>query len=134
MKEKSELEKKLTTQDVLGKELCEFQGYIDKMKAESKDLKAQLTMKSDELSEQQELNEKMKNEHEKQLAKLNKQLETWKSKHEKVLEEKKPEAEGEGQEEESKEETKTEATANRPFDPEKDGKSWDSIDLAAMLM
>ena len=89
MKEKSELEKKLTTQDVLGKELCEFQGYIDKMKAESKDLKAQLTMKSDELSEQQELNEKMKNEHEKQLAKLNKQLETWKSKHEKVLEEKK---------------------------------------------
>lgn len=89
MKEKSDLEKKLTTQDVLGKELCEFQGYIDKMKAESKDLKAQLSNLNEELSNQQELNERMKIDHEKQLTKVNKQLETWKSKHEKVLEEKK---------------------------------------------
>ena len=83
------MEKKLTTQDVLGKELCEFQGYIDKMKAESKDLKAQLNSKTDELMDQQELIEKVKSDHEKQLARLNKQLETWKGKHEKVLDEKK---------------------------------------------
>ena len=50
------------------------------------------------------------------------------------IDEKKPEAEGEGQQEESKEETKTEAAVSRPFDPEKDGRSWDSIDLASMLM
>ena len=51
------------------------------------------------------------------------------------IDEKKPEqAEAEGQVEESKEETKTEEAVNRPFDPEKDGKSWDSIDLASMLM
>ena len=50
------------------------------------------------------------------------------------IDEQKPEAEGEGQQEESKEETKTEAAVSRPFDPEKDGKSWDSIDLASMLM
>ena len=89
MREKSDLEKKLTTQDVLGKELCEFQGYIDNMKAESKDLKAQLSNKNEELSEQQELNERLKSDYEKQLTKVNKQLDTWKSKHEKVLEEKK---------------------------------------------
>ena len=88
-KEKDDLEKKLTTQDVLGKELCEFQGYIDKMKAESKDLKSQLNSKTDELMEQQELIEKLKSDHEKQLSRLNKQLETWKGKHEKVLDEKK---------------------------------------------
>merc|ERR1712141_843798 len=74
MKEKSDLEKKLTTQDVLGKELCEFQGYIDKMKAESKDLKAQLSNLNEELSNQQELNERIKIDHEKQLTKVNKQL------------------------------------------------------------
>lgn len=34
--------------------------------------------------------------------------------------------------EESKEETKEEAVS-RPFDPEKDGKSWDTIDLGFML-
>ena len=83
------MEKKLTTQDVLGKELCEFQGFIDKMKSESKDLKVQLTSKTDELIDQQEQFEKLQSDHEKQVIRLNKQIESWKNKHEKVLDEKK---------------------------------------------
>ncbi len=46
-------------------------------------------------------------------------------------EERKTEA-GQG---ENKEEGKEQKEAvSRPFDPEKDGKSWDSIDLGSMLM
>lgn len=84
-----ETEQKLATQEVLGKELCDFQGYIEKMKSESKELKSQLASKTEELSDLTEEQEQLKTNHEKQLNKLNKQLETMKGKHDKVMEEKK---------------------------------------------
>ena len=76
-------------QEVLGKELCDFQNYIDKMKSETKDIKAQLSNKIDELADMTEEREKLKTDHEKQVAKLIKQQETLKTKLEKITEEKK---------------------------------------------
>merc|ERR1712173_312821 len=35
---KEDIESKLATQEVLGKELCDFQGYIKEMKSETKDI------------------------------------------------------------------------------------------------
>merc|ERR1712203_877619 len=48
---KKDIESKLATQEVLGKELCDFQSYIDKMKSETKDIKAQLASKTEELND-----------------------------------------------------------------------------------
>ena len=76
-------------QEVLGKELCDFQNYIDKMKSETKDIKSQLANKTEELNDFTEENEKLKTDHGKQVAKLVKQQETLKNKLEKITEEKK---------------------------------------------
>lgn len=89
MKEKKEIEQKLAAQEVLGKELVEFQAYIEKMKSESKDLKHQLNNRTEEVSELKEEQEKIKIDHDKQVAKLNRQLESIKTKHDRVMEEKK---------------------------------------------
>merc|ERR1711874_176877 len=86
---KKDIESKLATREVLGKELCDFQSYIDKMKSETKDIKAQLASKTEELNDFTEEHEKLKTEHEKQVAKLSKQQETLKAKLEKITEEKK---------------------------------------------
>jgi septal ring factor EnvC (AmiA/AmiB activator) len=79
----------LFVQEVLGKELCDFQNYIDKMKSETKDIKSQLANKTEELNDEKEENEKLKTDHGKQVAKLVKQQETLKNKLEKITEEKK---------------------------------------------
>ena len=73
----------------MGKELCDFQNYIDKMKSETKDIKSQLASKTEELNDEKEENEKLKTDHGKQVAKLVKQQETLKNKLEKITEEKK---------------------------------------------
>ena len=59
------------------------------MKSETKDIKAQLSNKIDELADMTEEREKLKTDHEKQVAKLVKQQETLKTKLEKITEEKK---------------------------------------------
>merc|ERR1711935_678043 len=86
---KRDIESKLATREVLGKELCDFQNYIDKMKSETKDIKSQLANKTEELNDLTEENEKLKTDHGKQVAKLVKQQETIKNKLEKITEEKK---------------------------------------------
>merc|ERR550532_2303105 len=86
---KKDIESKLATREVLGKELCDFQNYIDKMKSQTKDIKSQLANKTEELNDEKEENEKLKTDHGKQLAKLVKQQETLKNKLEKITEEKK---------------------------------------------
>merc|ERR1711997_220967 len=60
---KKDIESKLATQEVLGKELCDFQSYIDKMKSETKDIKAQLASKTEELNDFTEEHDKLKTEH-----------------------------------------------------------------------
>ena len=89
IREKKEVEEKLATQEIFGKELCDFQGYIEKMKSEAREVKVQLAAKTDECSELQEINDKAKTDLEKQTAKLNKQLESLKAKLDKTTEEKK---------------------------------------------
>merc|ERR1712045_712275 len=88
-KEKKDTEKKLATQEILGKELCEFQTYIDKMKSEGKEVKVELANKTEEVNELKEEIERINKDHEKQSNKITKQLENLKSKHEKVMEDKK---------------------------------------------
>ena len=88
-KEKKDTEKKLATQEILGKELCEFQTYIDKMKSEGKEVKVELANKTEEVNELKEEIERINKDHEKQSNKLTKQFENLKSKHEKVMEDKK---------------------------------------------
>ena len=88
-KDKKNLEQKLATQEILGKELCDFQSYIEKMKNESKELKSQISTKNEEIENLQEEFDNFKSDHEKQIGKLQRQLENSKVKQEKLIEEKK---------------------------------------------
>ena len=87
--EKKEMEKKVASQEILGKELCDFQGYIEKMKSEGKEVKQDLVNKTEEFNELQEDLEKMKKDHDKQINRQIKQIEGLKSKNDKLTDEKK---------------------------------------------
>ena len=87
--EKKELEKKLATQEVLGKELSELDTYIEKIKNERNDAKSKLEAKTEELDKETEEKEKAVRDSEKQINKLTKQTETLRSRVDKLNEEKK---------------------------------------------
>jgi uncharacterized C2H2 Zn-finger protein len=88
-KQKKEVEKRLATRELLGKELTDFHSFIEKMKTGSKEMKQELSAKTEELNELQEQHQQLISSGDKQVAKLAKQIENLKGKNDKLTEEKK---------------------------------------------